>query len=223
MVFCSLCMVLFLPLSTPAAPAITCHCFTDRSYDPSRPTLADPYFLATTQNSFFAALFIADKKMIVMKKQAGSSAEDLWIAYWVASRSGSTGESLLAARGKKGSWKEVITPLGLSAQSLGERFAAEVAGGASSARLAQEIVDEVLVRHRLLGAQELATLRKEWASNQEVIITTLIAVRTRRPPIEIYRDVKKGSKSWGMLLSEANIQPAGIQSEFASLLKASSR
>ena len=80
MVFCSLCMVLLLPLSTPAAPAITCHCFTDRSYDPSRPTLADPYFLATTQNSFFAALFTADKKMIVMKKQSGSSAEGRLIA-----------------------------------------------------------------------------------------------------------------------------------------------
>lgn len=223
LVFCSLNMLLLLPVSSPAASAITCHCFTDRSYDASRPALADPYFLATTQNSFFAALFNVDKKTVVLKKQTGSSADDLWVAYWVASRSGSTGEAMLAARGKKESWKEVIVSLGLPAKSLGERFAAEVATGASSARLAQEIVDDVLVRHRLLGEQELAVLRKERATNQEVIITALIAVRIGRPAVRIYRDVKKGLKSWGELLGEAKIHASGIQTEFAVLLKSSSR
>ena len=216
-------MLLLLPLSSPAAPTITCHCFTDRSYDASRPALADPYFLATTQNSFFAALFNVDKKIIVMKKQTGISADDLWVAYWVASRSGLTGEALLAARGKKESWMDVVVPLGLPARLLGERFAAEVATGASSARLAQEIVDGVLARRRLLGEQDLAALRKERASNQEVVITALIAVRTGRPAIQIYRDVKKGVKSWGELLGEAKIQASGIQTEFAVLLKSSSR
>ncbi|GAC1471351.1 MAG: hypothetical protein PVSMB11_07080 [Desulfuromonadaceae bacterium] len=219
LVLCNLSMLLLLPASSPAATAITCHCFTNRSYEPSRPALADPYFLATTQNSFFAALFNADKKMIVMKKQTGSSADDLWVAYWVASRSGSTGEALLVARGKKRSWQEVIVPLGLPAKSLGERFAVEAATGASSARLAQEIVDDVLVRHRLLGEQELTALRKERASNQEVIITALITARVRRPAVQIYRDVKNGLKSWGALLGEAKIQASAIQSEFVTLLK----
>ncbi len=217
--FCILSMLLLLPLSSPAAPAITCHCFTDRSYDPSRPALADPYFLATTQNSFFAALFSVDKKKIVMKKQTGSSAEDLWVAYWVASKSGSSAEDLLTARGKKDSWKDVIAPLGLPAKSLGERFAAEVTAGASSSSLAQAIVDGVLVRHRLIGEQELTVLRHEWGTNQEVIMTALIAARTRRPPVRVYQEVKKGTKSWGAFLGEAKLQPAGIQTEFATLLK----
>lgn len=218
--------LLFLPLSSQAAPdvpAVTCHCFTDRAYDPSRPALADPYFLATTQNSFFAAFFNVDKKMIVMKKQAGCSADDLWVAYWVSSRSGVSGETLLALRGKKESWKEVVVPLKLSAKSLGERFAAEVAGGEGAARLAKIIVDDILVRNRLLGTQELATLRKEWASNQEVIMTALISVRIKRPATQIYHDVKRRSKSWGAFLGEAKIQPGEIQSEFVTLLKASYR
>ena len=221
--FCSLSMLLLLPLSSPAAPAITCHCFTDRSYDASRPALADPYFLATTQNSFFAALFNVDKKMIVMKKQTGSSADDLWVAYRVASGSRATAEVLLALRGKKGSWKEVVVPLGLPAKSLGEKLTAEVASGASAASLAQVIVDEALVRHRLIGEQDLAVLRQEWGTNQEVIITALIAARTRRPPIQIYRDVKKRTKSWGAFLGEAKIQPSGIQAEFATLLRPAGR
>lgn len=222
-IFCSLSMLLLLPLSSPAAPAITCHCFTDRSYDPSRPAAADPYFLATTQNSFFAALFNVDKKTVVMKKQAGNSAEDLWVAYWVASGSGSSPEALLALRGRKGSWKEVLAQLGLPAQSLGERFAAEVAAGAPSLRLAQAIVDDVLVRYRLIGAEDLAELRREWITNQEVILTSLIAAKSGRPPLRIYREAKRGAKSWGAFLGEAKLQPAGIQAEFAALLKPSRR
>jgi hypothetical protein len=218
-IFCSLCILLLLPLSSPAAPAITCHCFTERTYDASRPALADPYFLATTQNSLFAAFFNVDKQTVMIKKQTGSSSDDLWIAYWVASRSGANGETLLAERVKKKSWKEVVIPLGLPAKTIGERFAVEVASGASSVLLAKYVVDGVLVRHRLLGEQELSVLRKEWASNQEVIITALIAARINRPAINIYRDVKKGSRSWGSLLIAANIQPSKIQSEFALLLK----
>lgn len=218
LMLCSMSLLLFLPLSVQAAAAITCHCFTDRTYDPSRPALADPYFLAATQNSFFAVLFNVDKKKIVMKKQAGSSADDLWVAYWLATGSGSTGEALLVARGEKGSWKEVIVPMGLPASSLGERFVAEITTGASSARLAQVIVDDVLVRHRILGEQELTTLREGRASNQEVIITALIAVKTGRPAIEIYRNVKKGTKSWGTLLGEAKIKQAEMPAEFVRLL-----
>lgn len=215
----SLSILLLLPVLSPAASTIACHCFADRSYDPSRPALADPYFLATTQNSFFAALFNVDKKTVVMKKQAGSSADDLWVAYWVASRSGLTGEALFAQRGKMASWKDVIATLGLSAKALGEQFAASVTAGAPTNRLAQEIVDDVLVRRRLFGIRDLAVLRKEWASNQEVIITALIAAKTKRSPIQIYRNVKTGLESWGSLLNEAHIQPSVIQSEFVSLLK----
>src|SRR6185369_13742858 len=81
-------LLLIYPLSAQAIPAITCHCFTDRAYDPARPTLADPYFLAMTQNTFFAELFVVEKKTIVLKKQKGTSADDLLVAYWIATKSG---------------------------------------------------------------------------------------------------------------------------------------
>jgi hypothetical protein len=69
----------------------------------------------------------------------------------------------------------------------------------------------------------LVALWKERASNQEVILTALIAARTNRPTIQIYRDVKKGVKSWGTQLGEAKIQAATIQPEFAALLIKSPR
>ncbi|MEI7817291.1 MAG: hypothetical protein WCI45_08870, partial [Desulfuromonadales bacterium] len=116
-------------------------------------------------------------------------------------------------------WKEVVAPLGLPSQSVGERFSAEVMSGATADRLAQIIVDEVLLRHRLLGLQELTVLRKEWATNQEVIISAMLAPKSKRPAVQLFREVKRGAKSWGGLLGDAKIQPAGMSGEFAALLK----
>lgn len=212
-------ILLLIPAVSSATSAITCHCFTDRSYDPSQPALADPYFLATTQNSFFAEFFNVDKRTVVMKKQTGSSADDLWVAYWVASRSGLAGEALLAELSKKGEWKSVITPLRLSVKVVGERFAAAVSAGAPSSRLAREIIDGVLIRHGLLRAQDVSKLRNERTSNQEIIITALIAAKTRQSPITVFRSVKSGAYSWGAFLNEAKISPSAIQQEFARLLK----
>lgn len=110
-----------LPMPALAMPTITCHCFTDRSYNPAQPSLADQYFLATAQNSFFAITFSTEKRSIVMKKQQGTPSDDLWIAYWVASKTGTSPDILLQARNKSGSWKNTIATQSLSPKVLGAR------------------------------------------------------------------------------------------------------
>ncbi|MBC7962340.1 MAG: hypothetical protein H7Y05_05310 [Steroidobacteraceae bacterium] len=187
-------ILLFLfPLPALAIPAITCHCFTDRSYDAARPAAADPYLLATTQNSFFAGVFKIDKKTIVIKKQQGTSPDDLWIAYWVASKSGTSPESLLQARLKHESWKDVLAALRLDTKTLGDRFANALNAKSSSAHLAETVVDELFVSYKLLGNGELAAMRQAGASSQELIIATVIAARTRQPVRQIYSEVKNRS------------------------------
>jgi len=211
--------VLLLPLPARAIPAITCHCFTDRSYDPARPALADPYFLATTQNSFFAAVFNCDKKALVLKKQQGASSDDLWIAYRSASAAGATPEALLQARLKHDSWQAAIAPLRLSAQVLGRRFAAALAARASTARLAEAVVDDLLLNYRLLGEGELQSLRQARATNQELIIATVIAVKTGQPARQVYLEVKNGAGSWGAQLQRARLEPKELQREIAVILQ----
>lgn len=218
----SLIMILLLPipaLAIPAIPAITCHCFTDRSYDPARPAVADPYFLATTQNSFFAAAFDVEKKTIVIKKQKGISADDLWIAYWLATRSGTDPETLLEQRKIKGSWRQMVTHLAISAKSLGGRVAEALKANAADERLANAVVDELLLRFRFHGEPELATLRKAGASSQELVIAGLIAAKTRQPATQLYREIKTGRTNWGALLQRAKIEPAEIQSKVAALVR----
>ncbi|RII28542.1 MAG: hypothetical protein CXR31_01285 [Geobacter sp.] len=217
----SLIILLMLPMPALAIPAITCHCFTDRSYDPAHPTVADPYFLATTQNSFVAAVFGVDKKSIVIKKQKGASADDLWTAYWLAAKSGADPEFLLQEHKAKGSWRQVAAPLTIYAKAGGGRGAEALKAGAADERLANAVVDELLLRFCFHGASELAALRKAGAGNQELILAGLIAAKTRQPAFQLYRDVKGGRTSWGALLQQAKVDPADIQTEIATLVKKS--
>ena len=216
--YLSLIILLMFPVAARAIPAVTCHCFTDRSYDPAHPTLADPYFLATTQNSFFAAAFAVDKKTIVIKKQKGTSAADLWISYWLACKTGADPEPLLQTRKTTVSWRQVAAPLQISAKLSGTRFAEALKTNATDDGLACIVVDELLLRFRVYKDTELAALRGAGAGNEEVILACLIASRTRQPAIQLYLEVKKGSKSWGALLDRAKIDPADIQNDIKALL-----
>ena len=209
---------LILPLPAFAIPTITCHCFTDRSYDPARPALADPYFLATTTNSFFSAAFGVDKKTIVIKKQKGVSADDLWIAYWLAARSGANPEVLLEQRKAKGSWRQVATSMTIPVKSPQSKVAEALKSNISDERLANAVVDELLLRFRFHSEPELTALRKAGAGNQELVMAALLAAKARQPAIQLYRNVKDGKTSWGALLQHTRIEPADIQAEITNLI-----
>lgn len=216
-----LCLLLpyIFPLPAQAIPAITCHCFTERSYDAAHPAAADSYFLATTQNSFFAIVFNTDKKSVVMKKQQGTSSDDLWIASWVAARSGMSPESLLQAKQDKEAWGDVIVPLRLSTKDLGASFYAAMTTKASTAHLAETAVDELFLRNQILSERELVALRQAGASSQELILATVIASKTKEPAKKLYLEVKTGTKTWGSLLSSAKIDTKNMQQEISRILK----
>lgn len=213
----------FAPLPAQAVPAITCHCFTDRSFDPARPAVADPYFLAMTQNSFFAVVFNVDRKAIVMKKQQGASADDLWIAYRLGTSAGVAPESLLQAKQSRATWPEVLAQLHLSAGDPGTRFAGALKARGGADRLAAAVVDDLILHYRLLGDGELAALRQLGATNQELILGTVIAARKRQAVRKVYLEVKSGKKSWGAQLQEARIDTREMQREVAVLLRRPAR
>jgi len=108
--------------------------------------------------------------------------------------------------------------LAIPDKSMGGRVVEALKVNAADDRLAEAVVDELLLRFRFHGEAELAALRKAGAGNQELIMTGLIAAKTRQPAMKYYRDVKGGGPSWGALLQRAKIEPAEIQSEVAAMV-----
>lgn len=148
-------VVALVPSLVLAMPTINCHCFRERTFDPAHPVAADDYFLATSQNCFFAARFNVSKKKIVIKKQRGIAAEDLWVAYWLGEKSLQPGDILLGRKQAGESWNDIVSWLRLDEAVLGKGFVAGLQGAltpdnADAFHLDQLIVDQIIVDSVLL-------------------------------------------------------------------------
>ena len=206
-------------ISAHAMPAITCHCFTDRSYDAAKPAAADAYLLATTQNTFFANAFNVEKKSIVMQKQQGVSGEDLWIAYWIAARSASDPDSLLRERTSGHSWQDILKSMPLPSDTLGMHFSRALAAKGTAVQLAEAVVDELIAKYQLLEPVVANDLRQLGASNQELLIATVVSGKSGHPARQALLDARSGARTWGAQLLAVGIDAKSLQHEIERQLK----
>ena len=145
--------------------------------------------------------------------------DDLWIGYWLAAKSGADPEKILQERKTKGSWLKIAASLSIPDKSLGSHVATALKNKANDERLAEAMVDELLIRFHMYGETELAALRKAGVGNQEIILTAVLAAKLRQPALQLYSGVKKGNTSWGALLQQAKIDPPSIGAEIETLVK----
>ncbi len=222
MIFRALLLLALLLAGGPALAgplsAVTCHCFTDRGYDAARPEAADPYYLAATQNTFFAQLFNIEKKLLVRGKQKGMLMEDFWVAHYVAEETKSSAETLLKARYEHPSWNATLAAQGIDGQALEPFFANALESEASGTRLDRVIVDELLARHGVLKQKDIAPLRRAGLENQELLMVALLAKKSGQAAPAIAQEKTDSGKSWSGLFHEAGIDIARIDKEIAGLL-----
>lgn len=213
-------MLLFLS-ATPAiaAPTVTCHCFQDRSFDPQRPSAADPYILATAQNSLLAAAFGLPKKEVVRVKMAGTSGDRLWVVHYLAAHLKRSAEEIDAERVRSTDWQGVLRSMNLDPAALSSRFVAILLKGGNDEELAAAAADATLETR--LGADPAAVeaLRKAGASNQETILALFLERRSGHPPLALFRKVKSGNATWGEILSASAIEPMNLDDEIGRLLR----
>lgn len=206
------------PLAAYALPTIECHCFQDRSYDMARPGAADDYFLTATQNTFFALAFNVTKKDIVKKKQQGADSGDLWVAYWLADKSGITADNMLATRSQHPDWSATIDTLNIDTDNLGSAF--KLALQEHSLALDQIVVDEILTQRHVLSEQDLHLLRHNKASNKEVLVCALLAAKSNQQPLLFLQQVQGHIKNWDGLMTQTGIDIQQIEQVWMSTLNA---
>ncbi len=214
----ALLLVLLWTAPTLAAPAISCHCFQDRSFDPQRPAAADPYLLATTQNSFFAAVFGLEKKEVVRAKMTGSSAPELWVSRFVAQRGGVSVTAVEKARGEHPDWRAALAALAIPPKRLGPEFAAALAGPGTAEALASAAVDATLAARLHADPAELKRLRAAGASDAETILAVFLSRESGRPASSFRNEVAAGKRTWGELLATLGVDGAAIEGEVRRLL-----
>ena len=208
--------VLVLLAST--VQAMPCHCFPSRQYDSMDPAAADPYFLATAQNSFMAVVFGMDKKDVVLAKQRpATTAEGLWVAHWLAGETGLEPSALLKAKRVAGSWDGAVKELTVDVKKLPPSFAKLLAAKTSESGLSRAIVDSLLVGKGLVVPADLEMVRRAGASDQEAILAVLIARKGKRKPEQLIRIVKDGKSSWGGLLAAAGMNGGEMVNEILAL------
>jgi hypothetical protein len=200
-------LVAAAPSAAVAESTSACHCYRDRSFDPERPSAADPYILSSSRSSLLSAAFGPSKRELVQAVMTGTSPDDLWVAHWAAAKTGVEASALLEAKGAKGSWEAALAPGG----RLGKAFVAAMSRGASDADLAALVVDDVLTSR--IGAERptLAKLHEAGATTNEEILAVVLATRLKTSPPAVLASVKDGGTTWGMLLQRLDLTPKDLE------------
>lgn len=211
--------LLLVASAAPAAPTITCHCFQDRSFEAQRPAAADPYILATAQNSLLAAAFGLPKKEVVRAKMAGASGDHLWVVHYLAARSGQAPGQIEAARQQASDWQTVLSSQRIDPALLSPRFVTALGQTAGDEVLAAAAADATLESR--LGAEPatIEALRTAGATSQETILALFLGRRIDRPASELFQRVKSGSATWGEILQASGIEAMNIDDEISRLLR----
>ncbi|MCK5912405.1 MAG: hypothetical protein KAG12_00900 [Desulfuromusa sp.] len=191
-------LLLLIPTLSTAESTINCHCFQDRTFNHRDTAAADPYFLATTQNSFLALIYGVDKRALVKAKMSGTSGAHLWILFDVAAHSQQDINRVSEAYLNSNRWIEVFSELKLTPQQLGEGYWQL---GNNPEQLADYIVDLQLSKYFRVSADDIKNWRNLGMDRKELILTILL----QGDPATLYHQVVSRMQTWGGLLYEQGL------------------
>jgi len=191
-------LFLLFPTLSGAESTINCHCFQDRTFNHRDTAAADPYFLATTQNSFISLLYGVEKSSLVRAKMSGTSGSYLWILFDIAARSQQEIDKVDKIYGQNKNWDAVFKKLNLTPQQLGEKYWQL---GNNPELLADYIVDLQLNKQFGVNKNELQSWHKLGMNRKELILANLLD----GDPITLYNQVNSGRQTWGKLLYDQGL------------------
>lgn len=185
--------------------AVSCHCFRDRTFEPSKPASADPYILATARNSLVAAASGVDKGSVVRQRMSGATETDLWLSQYLSTQVERSADQLLSARDRSPSWSAALETLKLDTGKLGSAFEAARKRGDAD-RMARTLADQVLGRSFNAGEPTMARLGEGGTDIAESALSLYLAGGMNRTPESVWSEVKSGKRTWGELFNALGIR-----------------
>ncbi len=205
----------FLLLSTlpPAAAEETdrCHCFRDRSYDPSDKFAADDYLLTTSYNSLIAAtLGVSKRQIVMMKMKGGVNPDDLLIALYITDKTKAPMDLLLSIRENGGSWQSILNSPSLQGKDLSDPVIIKIRTGATPEETADLITDAMLKLYYNAQPVQITKLRSHNFSNKELALLFALQQQTSAPMKDIIAMAGKQKMSWSEIAHQSRLSPAAI-------------
>jgi hypothetical protein len=192
-----------------AEPAINCHCFQDRTYNPANPAAADDYILATSFNSLLARSFDTSKGEIVMlKMKEGVGQDDLLVALKVARESGVDLQQLLGWRKEKRPWRTIIADLTGRRRVKEDLLLEAIAAGLPADEAGACVADELIAGFYKIQGAVIGSFRSEGLSEKEMALVLILAHAGNRQPEALVLLHNKEGKSWSTIAHDLGIEPA---------------
>lgn len=160
-------------------PTKNCHCFKERTYNPTKKFSSDRYILTTTTNSFISAWFNFDKKNIVMMKMKGGvQSDDLLIGLYVASLSGDHINTLVDLRKQGLAWKAILARTETRTKVNHDQILSSMLEGLSQRDGAAQITDLLLGRFFSVDQDQLSSLRRRNLTGKEITLLLTLAAKS---------------------------------------------
>lgn len=204
-------LLFFLPGLLFAGGTGGCHCFRNRSFDPTDRYGADDYLLATSYNSLIASVFDISKGTIIMKKMKGGINEsDLIIGLYIVKKTGKPLGILLSVRADGGSWQQILGAALHEKEEIKDPILTAVTAGKGDTAILQKINNYMLKTHYLCTRATLAEIRSSGLNNRESNLLLALHEQTGAQLKQLLSMAKQQKMSWSEIAHHFGLTPGGV-------------
>lgn len=191
-----------------AESTITCHCFTDRSYNPADRFAADDYILATSFNSLLARFYNIPKRQIVMiKMNEGMAQDDLLVSLKIAKITGIDLRKFLSLHSDNKTWAAIISDLSQQEAIKKDEILEAVRSGMAAEEAGVMIADEMMAEFFHIKHEKIQALRKFGLNEKEMTLIFIMSHVSELPPEALLEQYKKQGRSWSEIAFYLGLEP----------------
>jgi hypothetical protein len=203
----------FLLLGIQPAPAsgqkaFTCHCFQNRSYNPSDRFAADDYILATGFNNLLARIFdLPHRQVVLFKMKEGVSEDDLLVGMYVSRKSGKDLQKILAKRRAEKTWNAILAAPSLENVAQQDEIFSRLSAGAQPSEAASLVADVVVREFYQVPPEKIQELHRAGLDKKEINLVLLLAHASKTRPEKLVQQYRKKGRSWSEIASNLGLEP----------------